>query len=120
MHNAVNKRMRYSWLLLLVYIPMLLAVTLHRHGAAQTANAEYYCDSCAHNIHHGGHLVQLQPTAHPCVLCQLQNSPCIVPVLIIGMVCALPYRLLVSLVPVIYIYRHKTSISPRAPPYFSL
>ncbi len=117
MQKGCYKRMRYSWLLLLVYVPMLLAVTLHRHGEAQVANAEIYCEDCAHNIHHSGHLVQLQPNAQHCVLCQLQNTPCVAPILILGMVLALPYCPIVSLVPALYLCRPKALTSPRAPPY---
>lgn len=117
MHNAVNKRIRYSWLLLLVYIPMLLAVTLHRHGEAQTADAGYYCADCAHNIRHSGHLVQLQQNAQHCVLCQLQNTPCVAPVFILGMVLALPYHVIVRRAPRLSLYSPCGIISPRAPPY---
>lgn len=117
MQKGFDKRMRCSWLLLLVYIPMLLAVTLHHHGGVQAYDARYYCTDCAHNIHHSGHLVQLQHTAHPCVLCQFQNTLCVVPVFILGMVYARPYRNTVHRLQVGCLCRACSIFSTRAPPY---
>lgn len=79
MHKPHQTRMRAAWLLLAIYVPLLLAVSLHRHnGCGETAAVEY-CQECAHNIHHGGHLTAQQTTVHECVLCQLQSMPCVVP-----------------------------------------
>ena len=67
MQDTNYKRLRSSWLLLLVYVPMLLAVTLHRHDGVQQADDAFYCEDCARNVHHDGHLVAFQPTLHACV-----------------------------------------------------
>ena len=47
MQDTNYKRLRSSWLLLLVYVPMLLAVTLHRHDGVQQADDAFYCEDCA-------------------------------------------------------------------------
>ncbi len=83
MQRITHKRIRISWLLLLVYLPMLLAITFHHHGEAQGTHADFYCADCAHHVHHDGHLVALQNTMHDCVLCQLQSTPYLAPSLLV-------------------------------------
>lgn len=68
-----QKRFRIAWLLLLVYLPMMIAVTLHRHGEAVDADTSFYCQNCAQHVHHAGHIMTLQNSFHDCVLCQLQT-----------------------------------------------
>ena len=85
MQRITHKRIRISWLLLLVYLPMLLAVTFHHHGEAQVTHADFYCADCAHHVHHDGHLTALQNTMHDCVLCQLQSTPYLAPSLVVGL-----------------------------------
>ena len=70
--------MRFAWLLLAVYIPLLLAVTFHHHSAEEM-NPAAYCHDCANHIHHDGHLTATHAFGHDCVLCQLQSLPYIVP-----------------------------------------
>ena len=64
MQRITHKRIRISWLLLLVYLPMLIAVTFHHHGEAQGTQADFFCADCAHHVHHDGHLIALQHTMH--------------------------------------------------------
>ena len=94
MQDTNYKRLRSSWLLLLVYVPMLLAVTLHRHDGVQQADDAFYCEDCARNVHHYGHLVAFQPTLHACVLCQLQSIPYLPPLLLTCAVIAVPFCVL--------------------------
>ena len=54
MQRITHKRIRISWLLLLVYLPMLIAVTFHHHGEAQGTQADFFCADCAHHVHHDG------------------------------------------------------------------
>lgn len=78
MFNQDNRRIRFAWLLLAVYMPLLLAVTFHHHSAEEM-NPAAYCQDCAHHIHHDGHLTATHAFGHDCVLCQLQSLPYVVP-----------------------------------------
>ena len=113
-----KKRIRSAWLLLLVYIPMLLAVTFHQHGEAWTADAETYCADCAHHVHHDGHLLALQHSLHDCVLCQWQTTPCLsaAPLLWAAVVVLLRIILRAECSPCLC--RTNDVISTRAPPCF--
>ena len=117
MQRITHKRIRISWLLLLVYIPMLLVVTFHHHGEAQGSQAGFYCVDCAHHIHHDGHLIVLQNTMHDCVLCQLQSTPYLAPSLVVWIAIAVlhlsPRRAFCSPC----LCRAKGVKSTRAPPY---
>lgn len=76
---SIHKRFRIAWLLLLVYVPMMIAITFHHHGEARGADAAIQCQDCARHVHHDGHLLALQHTIHDCVLCQLQSTPYLSP-----------------------------------------
>lgn len=78
MRKAEHKRLRVAWLLLLVYLPMLLAVTFHHHSEAEGNNAVTYCYDCAHHIHHDGHFVNGN-TMHDCAFCVLQSMTYVAP-----------------------------------------
>lgn len=80
MRNPDKRRVRFAWLLILVYLPMTLAITFHHHAEGEGGAAESYCYDCAHHIRHDGHLTAGQGFMHECVLCQLHNLPYVVPV----------------------------------------
>lgn len=81
MQKLVHKRLRYAWLLILVYLPILLAVSFHHHDDKAEANVIVYCYDCAHHIHHDGHFIGDQ-SMHSCVLCMLQNMTYIAPTIV--------------------------------------
>ena len=78
MQKLLHKRLRYAWLLILVYLPMLLAVSFHHHEEMAEADSAVYCYDCAHHIHHDGHFVG-DHSAHDCALCVLQSLTYTVP-----------------------------------------
>ena len=83
-----HRRLRAAWLLLLVYVPMIIAVSLHHHGGVEDVAVAASCQDCAHHVHHDGHLLALQHSMHDCVLCQLQSMPYLsATVLVLSAVC---------------------------------
>ena len=87
MRNIDNRRKKFAWLLLLVYVPMLLAITFHHHSGAEETVASY-CNDCAHHIHHDGHFVSQSAVVQECLLCQLCALSYVVPVLVKVALCA--------------------------------
>ena len=71
----MNKRRKHiiaSRLLLSVFVPMLLLMSLHVHpGNAHQTDTE--CYECANHLAHGGHLTAVHQHLHDCVLCQLMT-----------------------------------------------
>jgi len=67
-----RRRTILARLLLAVFLPMLIATTLHTHEAVQTD----VCVECVNHTPHAGHLSVSNHLLDDCVLCQL---------------CALPY-----------------------------
>ena len=70
--NANSRRRRAARVLLAVYIPMLLLLSLHVHH--QRMEAAVDCYQCAHHQPHAGHITALQDALHDCLLCQLQSE----------------------------------------------
>ena len=70
MRQLDNRRIRFAWLLMLVYLPMMIAITFHHHSEAEGAAVVSHCYECEHHIHHDGHLTAEHFFAHECVLCQ--------------------------------------------------
>lgn len=93
MHKSAHRRLRFAWLLLLVYVPMMIAVTLHHHGEAERAYAIVQCQDCTHHVHHSGHLMAIQHAMHDCVLCQLQSTPYLPSATLVIAAAAVPMRI---------------------------
>jgi len=74
MKMAISVKRRLSaWLLLLVFVPMMVATSLHVHDVAALSVAE--CEQCLHHVHHDGHIGTYAENIHDCVLCQFANLP---------------------------------------------
>lgn len=82
MRNHYNRRTRFAWLLMMVYLPMLLAITFHYHTAAEGDSAAAYCSDCNHHVHHDGHLASSQGFTQECPICHLQSLPYVVPTIV--------------------------------------
>lgn len=67
------KRRVAAWVLLGVFVPMLLMVSLHTHAGSSLA--EETCVECLHHVHHPGHLSSTSAQIGHCVLCQLATVP---------------------------------------------
>ncbi|MDO4162851.1 MAG: hypothetical protein Q4D56_00485 [Bacteroides sp.] len=63
----------YAWVLLSVFVPMLLVVSLHHHEDHHAQ--EVTCLDCVHHVPHAGHLTNAQDAFHDCVLCQWYGQP---------------------------------------------
>lgn len=72
MHKSV-KRQFSAWLLLLVFVPMMVAISLHIHDYNATNGVE--CEQCLHHVHHDGHFGAYADHIHDCVLCQFATLP---------------------------------------------
>lgn len=81
MRNHYNRRTRFAWLLMMVYLPMLLAITFHYH-TAEGDSAAAYCSDCDHHVHHDGHLATSQGFTQECPICHLQSLPYVVPTIV--------------------------------------
>ena len=115
-----HKRLRIAWLLLLVYMPMMIAVTFHHHGEAERAVAAIHCQDCEHHVHHDGHLLALQHTLHDCVLCQLQSTPYLSPTLLMLAAFIVLHNVIRKMLCVKYKTQANDVKSTRAPPYLAI
>ena len=115
MQTILRRRMRSALLLLLVYVPMMMTVALHRHGGEPETYVAAYCNDCLHHVHHG-HLMATQHAAHDCVICQLQSMPFLVPVLTVLAVAVGACRFLGVAACCATVLRACGMASPRAPP----
>jgi len=70
------KRQFYAWLLLAVFVPTMVAATLHIHPSTVAIADE--CSACVNHQPHAGHLLSASASAHDCVLCQLLGSSFII------------------------------------------
>ena len=119
MRNLNNRRLRFAWLLILVYLPMMLTITFHHHSEAEGVAASPYCYDCAHHIHHDGHLTATGIFYHDCALCQLYNMPYVVPTIVrIATFVAIAHVVFYAVCP--FVKTPEGSIySTRAPPVLS-
>ena len=108
--------MKLARLLLLVYLPLLIAVTFHHHSEAEKASDVPCCLDCINHVHHAGHLTAQTTFTHDCVLCQLQSLPYLVPTTV-------KIAVFVAIVHIVYIMscpfvkmREDDVLSTRAPP----
>lgn len=92
--RTVNRRhRRLAWLLILVYLPMLVAISFHHHEEVEDDVVASYCQDCLHHVHHSGHIASTHSFTHDCLLCQLHSTSYLVPTLIVLAVFAVMRRL---------------------------
>ena len=98
----------------MLYVPMLLAISLHTHTEA--TDTEGACAECLHHVCHESHFAQKSFVMDDCVLCQFYSAPYLVPS-ILSFTCYstdihTPLATSVALLPTAVVSLH----SPRAPP----
>jgi hypothetical protein len=69
------RRQIFAWLLLAVFLPMQVLLSLHIHETPQTVDIA--CNDCVHHNCHG-HLTTPASWVHDCVLCQFLTLPMLV------------------------------------------
>lgn len=97
-----KKRIFAARLLLSVFLPMLLCVSLHTHQ--QQDMSEIPCYECAHHLHHSGHFTATHGILHACLLCQLSKLP-LLPIAL----AALPACAVIKVFPVFRNAQHSSS-----------
>lgn len=71
MKEIKRKRIWAARILLSVFLPMAMWLSVHTHGPA--AHGDGDCYQCAHQLPHSGHLTAAQASLHDCVLCQFHS-----------------------------------------------
>lgn len=117
MYALDNRTKRIAWLLILVYLPMMLAVTFHHHDTVEE-DATEYCQDCAHHIHHNGHITAQHGILHDCLLCQFRSLPYVVPTIIHVAVFVTAVSAAYAMPCPFVRTRHSGPLSTRAPPAF--
>ncbi|MDD7317647.1 MAG: hypothetical protein SOZ80_07030 [Prevotella sp.] len=74
-----TRRISISRLLLLVFVPMFMAVSLHTHGGYA---AHVDCVDCVNHAPHAGHFSNGNLSFDNCLLCQFSTLPYLMPVVI--------------------------------------
>jgi hypothetical protein len=72
-----HKRTLAARILLSVFIPMLVCLSLHIHQTADVGEDE--CYDCVHHLPHSGHASAAKAALHDCLLCQLSHVPFVIP-----------------------------------------
>lgn len=78
--KSAAKRRFSAWLLLLVFVPVMVATSLHVHDYDNADATE--CYQCLHHMHHGGHFTAYSDHAFDCPFCQFVSLPFLAPALI--------------------------------------
>ena len=117
--KMINRRhVRFAWLLILVYLPMLVMVSFHHHNNKVEEYAVVSCcQDCLHHVHHSGHIASSQTLTHDCVLCQFQSTSYLVPIVAMLVTVAVVKRLTVLVHCPKVRLRNVSVRSTRAPPY---
>ncbi|MBR7017994.1 MAG: hypothetical protein IKH99_04000 [Prevotella sp.] len=79
-----QRRQLFAQILLAVFIPMLIATSLHRHQTDAMEGDS--CVECIHHVPHGGHLTSHTISVDDCLLCQFSGLPYLLPTLL-GFTC---------------------------------
>lgn len=75
MNRSVKRRLS-AWLLLLVFVPVIVATSLHVHDYGEINTTE--CEQCLHHLHHGGHFNAYANHSFDCPLCQFASLPFVI------------------------------------------
>ena len=75
-----RKRHIIAWVLLAVFVPAVLASSLHTHPEVVDSAAE--CSQCAHHVPHDGHIGADNGGIRDCVLCHFLGLPFVAPLLL--------------------------------------
>jgi hypothetical protein len=68
--QVTTRRQFSARVLLLIFVPLLLLASVHRHAPVSPSTPETTCYACAHHVHHDGHISLPIHSAGSCVLCQ--------------------------------------------------
>lgn len=85
------KRQFYSWLLLLVFVPTVVAAALHVHSDYSEAQPD--CTACVNHQAHAGHISNATGHLHDCVLCQLLQGSFLIASFVVFRHLLFPHRL---------------------------
>ena len=109
-----QRRDCFARILLSVFVPMLLLVTIHWHeNVAGNADA---CVECVHHVPHSGHLTAQSLSIDNCLLCQFHALPYL-PAAVVMLVALLPVdRMVCNLSTVAVESGQSSCISLRGPP----
>lgn len=72
------RRRIMAQLLLMVFVPMLMASVLHIHHAEALPT----CDDCTHQVSHSGHIASTSAHSYTCLLCQFVSLPFVAAVVV--------------------------------------
>jgi hypothetical protein len=109
-----QRRQIFAQILLAVFIPMLIATSLHRHQTG--AMEEGSCVECIHHVPHGGHFTSHSLSVDDCLLCQFSTLPYLLPALLAFTFYFFTRKVSCHTVPSSAVARQTPCIMLRAPP----